>query len=53
MVAVFTGLRASELRGLRWADIDFDAGNLTVLSALTLGSRLVRLSLPPANVTCR
>jgi integrase len=30
VVAVFTGLRASELRGLRWADIDFDAGNLTV-----------------------
>jgi integrase len=26
VVAVFTGLRASELCGLRWADIDFDAG---------------------------
>jgi integrase len=24
MVAVFTGLRSSELRGLRWADVDFD-----------------------------
>jgi integrase len=30
VVAVFTGLRASELRGLRWADIDLNAGNLTV-----------------------
>jgi len=30
VVAIFTGLRASELRGLRWADIDLDAGKLTV-----------------------
>jgi integrase len=30
MVAVFTGLRASELRGLRWADIDFRRGELHV-----------------------
>jgi integrase len=25
MIAVFCGLRASELRGLRWADVDFEA----------------------------
>jgi integrase len=25
LTAIFTGLRASELRGLRWADVDFDA----------------------------
>jgi integrase len=30
VVAVFTGLRASELRGLRWSDIDLDGGKLTV-----------------------
>ena len=30
VVAIFTGLRASELRGLRWADVDLDAGKLTV-----------------------
>ena len=30
VVAIFTGLRASELRGLRWADIDLEAGKLTV-----------------------
>jgi integrase len=30
VVAVFTGLRASELRGLRWADVDLDAGTLAV-----------------------
>lgn len=30
MTAIFTGLRVSELRGLRWTDIDFDAGTLSV-----------------------
>jgi integrase len=30
VVAIFTGLRASELRGLRWIDVDLDAGILTV-----------------------
>jgi integrase len=30
VVAIFTGLRASELRGLRWSDIDFKANELHV-----------------------
>lgn len=30
MTAVFTGLRASELRGLRWEDVDFDRKVLRV-----------------------
>lgn len=30
ITAVFTGLRASELRGLRWADVDFQRRILTV-----------------------
>ena len=30
MTAIFTGLRASELRGLRWSDIDLAAARLTV-----------------------
>jgi integrase len=30
VTAIFTGLRASELRGLRWDDVDLDAGELTV-----------------------
>jgi integrase len=30
LTAVFTGLRASELRGLRWADVDLEAGELHV-----------------------
>ena len=30
IVAIFTGLRSSELRGLRWADVDLKAGELHV-----------------------
>jgi integrase len=30
ITAVFTGLRASELRGLRWADINLNSASLTV-----------------------
>jgi integrase len=30
VTAIFTGLRASELRGLRWEDVDLDRGELTV-----------------------
>jgi integrase len=30
VTAIFTGLRASELRGLRWADVDFDRRELHV-----------------------
>jgi integrase len=30
VTAAFTGLRASELRGLRWADVDFSAGEIHV-----------------------
>jgi integrase len=30
VTAIFTGLRASELRGLRWSDVDLDRAELTV-----------------------
>lgn len=30
LTAIFTGLRASELRGLRWGDIDLDRGEIHV-----------------------
>ena len=30
LIAIFTGLRASELRGLRWPDVDFKRGELHV-----------------------
>ena len=31
VTAIFTGMRASELRGLRWADVDLDAGIIHVM----------------------
>lgn len=34
-MALLTGLRRGELLGLRWSDIDFDAGTLTVRHTLT------------------
>ena len=30
LTLIFTGLRSSELRGLKWADVDFVAGTITV-----------------------
>ena len=30
LTAIFTGLRASELRGLRWSDVDLKRGELHV-----------------------
>jgi integrase len=30
LTAIFTGLRASELRGLRWSDVNFERGELQV-----------------------
>ena len=34
MVAIHTGLRRGELLGLRWTDVDLDAGTLTVRRSL-------------------
>jgi len=36
-LAAFTGLRASELRGLRWSDVDLKIGTITVRRGITLG----------------
>jgi integrase len=62
-VAVFTGMRRGEILGLRWADVDLDAGELSVRRTLSRGatSRLEagepktaagrrRVSLPPSVV---
>jgi integrase len=40
ITAIFTGMRHSELRGLRWSDVDLDAGQIHDASAPTSGSRL-------------
>lgn len=36
-LAAFAGLRASEVRGLRWSDVDLKACTLTVRRGITLG----------------
>jgi len=38
LVAITTGLRQGELLGLRWSDIDLEAGKLAVRRALMAGS---------------
>lgn len=39
VTAVYTGLRQSELLGLRWSDVDFDAGTLNVRHQLSRATR--------------
>jgi len=36
-LAAFAGLRANEVRGLRWSDVDLKVGIITVRRGLTLG----------------
>jgi integrase len=43
LVAIFCGLRASELRGLRWIDIDFDARQINVNQRADASHRIGRL----------
>jgi integrase len=43
LVAIFCGLRASELRGLRWADIDFDAKQLNLTQRADAFHRIGKL----------
>ena len=43
LVAVFCGLRASELRGLRWEDVDFDAHQINVTQRADASHKIGRL----------
>jgi len=43
LVAIFCGLRASELRGLRWADIDFEAKQLNLTQRADACHRIGKL----------
>jgi integrase len=43
LVAVFCGLRASELRGLRWADVDFDARQINVTQRADASHKIGKL----------
>ncbi|UWU73053.1 site-specific integrase [Bradyrhizobium huanghuaihaiense] len=43
LVAIFCGLRASELRGLRWADVDFEARQINVNQRADASHRIGKL----------
>jgi integrase len=43
LVAIFCGLRASELRGLRWTDVDFDARQINVAQRADASHKIGRL----------
>ncbi|WP_438277670.1 tyrosine-type recombinase/integrase [Nitrobacter sp.] len=43
LVAVFCGLRASELRGLRWANVDFEAKQLSLTQRADASHRIGKL----------
>jgi integrase len=43
-VSVSTGLRLGELLGLKWSDVDFDAGRVRVQRTLTYLSRVLALA---------
>jgi integrase len=43
LVAVFCGLRASELRGLRWADVDFDGRTINVTQRADASHKIGKL----------
>jgi integrase len=50
-IAFFTGLRRSELRDLRWGDVDLDRGLLTVRPEASKAKRQDHLPLHPEAVT--
>jgi integrase len=43
LVAVFCGLRASELRGLRWLDVDFDARQINLTQRADASHKIGKL----------
>jgi integrase len=43
LVAIFCGLRASELRGLRWADVDFEGRQLNITQRADASHKIGRL----------
>jgi integrase len=49
VLLLYTGLRSGELRGLRWADVDLDAGTLRVERQLRQLSREDRRVEPPKD----
>lgn len=52
VVAVHTGLRQGELLGLKWTDVDLDAGKLAVRRSLKVGAEGLGFG-PPKNKASR
>ena len=52
LTAIFTGLRASELRGLRWADVDLKRGELHVRQRADRFNAIGQPKSAPASVPC-
>ena len=48
-LALHTGLRRGELAGLRWSDLDLDAGTLTVAQQRTTANHAVVITTPKAK----
>jgi integrase len=54
VVAAWTGFSLAELRGLKWADIDFDKSQLIVVRTVWHKSSIRRRSTaPPGCISCR
>jgi integrase len=51
LTAIFTGLRASELRGLRWSDVDLERGEIHVRQRADCFSTIGRLKSESAERT--
>ena len=46
LLAATTGLRRGEILGLRWQDVDLDAGRVNIVQTLTVADRVVRFGEP-------
>ena len=49
LLAFYAGLRRGEILGLRWRDIDFDKGTITVRSAVGVGGQFGAYTKGPKN----
>ena len=49
LLAFYAGLRRGEILGLRWRDIDFEKGLITVRSAVSVGGPTGAYTKPPKN----
>ena len=53
LTAIFTGMRASELRGLHWGDVDLESGNVHVRQRADAWGTIGFQNQPPARAIFR